>query len=244
MTEEQITASEEPVTRASSTETEPLSMLQWAPVETTHVGTSEFVLARYEDDWVVRVNQRVLMSNRMHDSEISLAEHGLERADEPRHILVGGLGLGYTLRAVLDIVPDDAMVTVAELVPDLVEWNRKYLGGLNDHPLEDPRAHVVVGDVFELLKRSPRTFDVILLDVDNGPQALAQAKNQRLYGDAGVRACAAALTQGGVLAVWSAGPNARYTRKLESFGFDVEVMRVDARTGSRAKHVLFLATRS
>jgi spermidine synthase len=183
------------------------------------------------------------MSNRMHDSEIALAEHAFDRADEPRHVLVGGLGLGYTLRAVLDIAADDASVTVAELVPELVEWNRQHLGPLNDHPLDDPRVHVAVGDVFDTLKRSRRTFDVILLDVDNGPQALAQEKNQRLYSDGGVRVCEAALTSGGVLGVWSAGPNARYERRLESFGFDVEVLRVAARTGSRAKHVLFLARR-
>jgi spermidine synthase len=222
---------------------EPYSMLQWATVESARVGGSEFVLARHGDDWVVRVDQRVLMSNRMHDSEIALAEHAIDRAEDPLNILVGGLGLGYTLRAVLDIVPEDAMVTVAELVPELVEWNRKHLGALNDHPLEDPRCNVVVGDVFDTLKRSPRAFDVILLDVDNGPQALAQAKNQRLYGDAGVRACHAALTPGGIVAVWSAGPNARYERKLESFAFDVEVLRVPARIGARAKHVLFLAKR-
>ena len=138
--------------------------------------------------------------------------------------------------------PEDATVTVAELVPELVEWNRKYLTELNDSPLEDPRCRVVVGDVFDVIRQSPRTFDVVMLDVDNGPQALAQAKNQRLYGDAGVRACRAALKPGGVLALWSSGPNARYRKRLESFGFEVEVMRVSARTGSRASHVIFLAS--
>ncbi len=215
-------------------------MLDWATVETARVGDSEFVLARHGNDWVVRVDQRILMSNRMHDSEIALAEHATSRCDDPGRILVGGLGLGYTLRAVLDIVGEDAVVTVAELVPELVDWNRRILGALNEHPLEDPRAHVVVGDVFDLIRKSPRTFDVILLDVDNGPQALAQAKNQRLYGDAGVRACLAALRPGGVLGVWSNGPNAKYAQRLERFGLDVEVLWVDARIGSRAQHVLFL----
>ncbi len=219
-------------------------MLQWATVESARIADgSEFVLARHGDDWVVRVGQRVLMSNRMHDSEEALAEHAVARADDPRTVLVGGLGLGYTLRSVLDCVSEEAEITVAELVPELVDWNRTHLGELTDHPLDDPRCSVVVGDVFDIIKRSPRTFDVIILDVDNGPQALAQAKNQRLYGDAGVRACHAALRPNGVVGVLSAGTNARYARRLERCAFDVEVLRVPARIGARARHVVFLARR-
>ncbi len=213
-------------------------MLRWDAVERARIADgSEFVLARRGDDWVVRVGSRILMSNRMHDSEIALAEHGIARAGEARAVLVGGLGLGYTLRAVLDRVAGDAEVTVAELVPELAEWNRKHLGHFAGHPLDDARCRLVVGDVFELLKRSPGAYDVILLDVDNGPQALAQAKNQRLYGDPGVRACRAALRPNGALAVWSAGPNARFARKLESFGFDVEVLRIARRRDYRITEV-------
>jgi spermidine synthase len=198
---------------------EPYTMLKWEAFETARVGNSEFVLARHGDDWVVRVDQRILMSTRVHQSEISLAEHAIEQADEPRHVLVGGLGLGYTLRATLDLLPDDALVTVAELVPELVDWNRTHLAHLNDHALEDPRCEVVVGDVYDLISRKTRTFDVILLDVDNGPRALSQAKNQRLYSDGGTRACWKALTAGGVLGVWSAGPNEKYLARLRRFGF-------------------------
>lgn len=218
-------------------------MLKWATFETARVGNSEFVLARHGDDWVVRVDQRVLMSNRVHQSEIALAEHAIELPEDPRHILVGGLGLGYTLRAALDEAPDDAVVTVAELVPELVDWNRKHLYHLNDSALDDPRCQVFVGDVYELISRNARTFDVILLDVDNGPRALSQAKNQRLYSDAGTRACWKALTPGGVLGVWSASPNAKYAARLKRFGFRPEVRRVPARTGGRASHVLFLGTK-
>lgn len=219
-------------------------MLKWETIERARVGDgSEFVLARHGDDWVVRVDDRVLMTNRVHDSEISLAEEAFDRVDEPAHVLVGGLGLGYTLRAVLDLIAEDAAVTVAELVPELVEWNRKYVGGLNDHPLDDRRCRVAVGDVFDLIKRSPRTFDAILLDVDNGPRALAQAKNQRIYGDGGVQACLDALAPGGILAVWSGNDNARYAQRLRRFADDVEVLHVAARTGSRGKHVIFLARR-
>lgn len=205
-------------------------------------GGMEFVLARQDEDWVVRVGGRTLMSSRMHDSEEALAEEALDRADNPRSVLVGGLGLGFTLRAVLDRVSSHVKVTVGELVPQLVEWNRTYLAELNEHALEDPRCAVVIGDVFETIKRPPAKFDVILLDVDNGPVALSHAQNQRLYSETGVRVCRDALNPGGVLAVWSAGPSARFERRLEGAGFDHEVLRVAARQGSRARHVLFLAT--
>ena len=179
-------------------------MLKWTTVETARVGKSEFVLARRGDEWVVRVDQHVLMSNRVHQSEIALAERALERVTAPRRVLIGGLGLGYTLRATLDLLPASAHVTVAELVPALVTWNRKLLQHLNDSALDDPRCEVVVGAAFDVLSRAKQAFDVILLDVDNGPEALSQAENQRLYGDAGTRACWNALTPGGVLCVWSA----------------------------------------
>jgi spermidine synthase len=218
-------------------------MLKWDTVESARVGNDEFVLARHGDDWVVRVDQRMLMSSRLYQSEIALAEHALERADAPQRVLVGGLGLGYTLRATLDLLPEDAHVTVAELVPELVDWNRRLLHHLNDNVLDDPRCEVVVGDAFDLIARSKRTFDVILLDVDNGPRALSQVKNQRLYSDGGTRACWNALTPGGVLAVWSAGPNAKYSARLARFGFRTETLRVPARTGGRAAHVLFLGTK-
>jgi len=216
-------------------------MLESKTIDTAHIydGT-EFELARHDEEWIVRVQGRVLMSSRMHDSEEALAEHAIERCDDPHAVLVGGLGLGFTLRAVLDRVDADAKVTVAELVPELVGWNRTHLGPLHDHALDDPRVEVVVGDVFDALKRGARSYDVILLDVDNGPVALSSAKNQRLYSEHGVRACYRALRPNGVLAVWSSGPNARFERRMQAAGFDVEVLRVAARKGSRARHVLFV----
>jgi spermidine synthase len=218
-------------------------MLESETIDTALVGNDEFVLARHDDDWVVRVNSRTLMSSRMHASEEALAEHALELFDEPRAVLVGGLGLGFTLRAVLDRVASDAVVTVAELVPELVGWNRAQLAELNDRALEDPRCDVVVGDVFETIKRARAAFDVILLDVDNGPIALSHASNQRLYSEYGLRACHQSLRSAGVLAVWSSGPNARFERRLAAAGFDVTVMRVAVRPGARARHVLFLGVR-
>lgn len=204
---------------------------------------TEFVLARRDDEWVVRAGGMLLMSSRMHHSEEELAALALTRVTQPRSVLVGGLGLGYTLRAVLDRTDEQTRVTIAELVPAVVEWNRTHVRALAGNPLVDPRANVVVGDVFETIARSQRAFDVILLDVDNGPVGLSQARNQRLYGYRGVRSCLAALRPGGVLAVWSAGSNARFERRLVEAGFEVEVVRPLARKGSRMRHVVFLAKR-
>ncbi len=206
-------------------------------------GGSEFVLARHDREWIVRVDGRTLMSSRVHDSEESLAEEALARHEEPRTVLVGGLGLGFTLRAVLDEVGTHTRVVVAELVAELVAWNRTHLAHLHEHALDDPRVEVVVGDVFETIKAAAGKFDVILLDVDNGPVALSSEKNQRLYSEHGVRACHRALAPGGVLAVWSAAENPRFTRRLELAGFAVDVLRVAARQGSRARHVIFMGER-
>jgi spermidine synthase len=220
-------------------------MLDWATVERTRIADgTEFVLGHHGGDWVIRVGLQILMSNRMHASEESLAEIALAKRPGARTVLVGGLGLGYTARAVLDRVPADAKVIVSELVPELVDWNHRYLGVLAGRPLADRRCQVVVGDVFDEMARSPSFYDAILLDVDNGPRKLTQAKNQRLYGDGGVRACLAALKPGGVLAVWSSGPNARYQRKLEKHAAEVEVRSVPARTGSKLLHWVLLGRRA
>jgi spermidine synthase len=219
-------------------------MLESETIATATVGTDEFVLARHDQDWIVRVNSRTLMSSRMHASEEALAEMALDLYQEPRAVLVGGLGLGFTLRAVLDRVASDAEVTVAELVPELVGWNREHLAELHDHALADSRCRIVIGDVLETIRNSRSAFDVILLDVDNGPVALSNARNQRLYSEQGLRACRACLRPEGVLAVWSSGPNARFERRFAAAGFDVEVKHTPARPGSRAKHVLFLGVRT
>jgi spermidine synthase len=182
----------------------------------------------------------VLMCSRAHESEEALAEHGLARSNAPTRVLVGGLGLGFTLRAVLDRVSAETKVSVAELVPQLVEWNREHVGGLAGHPLKDSRSEVIVGDVLDVMKRSTAAFDVILLDVDNGPVALSNASNQRLYSRRGVGTCHEALRPGGVLAVWSASPSARFERIMSGAGFEVEVLRVPAFKTGRASHVLFL----
>jgi spermidine synthase len=208
---------------------------------------TELVLARRgtkNSEWVVRAAGRVLMSSRVHGSEETLAEYALERVKEPRTVLVGGLGLGFTLRAALDRLPADSRVTVAELVPELAEWNRRHVGDLARRPLDDPRCKLRIGDVFDAICASSSAIDLLLLDVDNGPSALAHAKNNRLYSETGVRACWAALRPGGVLALWSAGHDTRYADILGRAGFEVEVKTVATRPGSGARDVLFLATKS
>ncbi len=204
---------------------------------------AELVLARRGGEWVVRAGGRVLVTSRAHGSEEALAVLALERVERPTAILLGGLGLGFTLRAALDRIPATARVVVAELVPALVRWNRGPLADLAGRPLDDARVRLQVGDVRARIAEARAAYDAILLDVDNGPSALAHPANEALYGDGGVRACAAALRAGGVLGVWSAGRDARYRARLERAGLEAEEIAVPAR-GSGAggtRHVVFVA---
>jgi spermidine synthase len=190
-------------------------------------------------------NGRSLMSSRMHGSEQALAAFAFRpmRAVEPQ-VLVGGLGMGFTLRATLDLLNADATVVVAELVPAVVAWNRGPLGPLAGHPLRDPRVRVETGDVAETLQSSPGRFDAVLLDVDNGPDAFTATANARLYRDQGLAAARDALTPGGVLAVWSAWEDRRFEQRLRYAGFVVEVERVRGRLRKGGpKHTIFIGRR-
>ena len=193
---------------------------------------------------VVRVDNVPLMSSRVHGSEEALAEVGCaELRERPRaRVLVGGLGMGFTLRAVLDALGADAEVVVAELLPTIVEWNRGPLGPLAGAPLDDTRATLFVGDVAAVLRAAPRAFDAILLDVDNGPEAFTVASNAWLYGRAGLAVLRRALRPGGRLVVWSAVESAPFTRALRAAGLAVEVRPVRARGAVRkgARHWLFV----
>jgi spermidine synthase len=188
-------------------------------------------------------NGKSLMSSRMHGSEQALAALALRRMEVPDAcVLVGGLGMGFTLRATLDLLPQDATVVVAELVPAVVEWNRGALGTLAGHPLRDPRVRVEMGDVADTLQSSSESFDAVLLDVDNGPDAFTAATNARLYNDAGLAAARAALKPGGVLAVWSAWEDRRFEQRLRYAGFVVHLERVRGRLKKGGpKHTIFLA---
>ena len=204
----------------------------------------ELILYRRGGEFMIRVDGRELMSSRTHGSEDVLAElacAGLKDLEAPR-VLVGGLGLGFTLRAALDVLPSAARVVVAEIVPAVVEWNRGPVGPLAGRPLEDHRVAVVVKDVGAVLRRTKERFDAILLDVDNGPAALTRKGNHGLYVETGLVATRAALRPGGVLAVWSAAPDDVFVRRLERARFAVSTHVVPARgIGGGPKHTVFLA---
>jgi spermidine synthase len=160
-------------------------------------------------------------------------------------VLIGGLGLGYTLRATLDRIGPDARAIVAEISPELVAWNRGPIAHLAGRPLDDPRTRIQTGDVVARIAEATGAFDAILLDVDNSPSSMVLAGNDRLYGPRGVRACAAALSSGGVLAVWSAGPDAPYLERLELAGLQARAVTVPARGigAGGARHVVFLGVK-
>jgi spermidine synthase len=222
----------------------------WQTVDRARVeGGTELVLARRGEEWVVRNDGRVLMSSRQHGSEDALATMALAALRRPggaRTVLVGGLGLGYTLRATLDRIGPDARAGVAEICPELVEWNRGPVGQLAGRPLDDPRTRLQVGDVAARIAEARGAFDAILLDVDNSPSSMVLAGNDRLYGGRGVRACVDALSTGGVLAVWSAGPDDAYLERLEQAGLEARAVTVPARGpgAGGARHVLFLGVKS
>lgn len=186
-----------------------------------------------------------LMSTRMHGSEDQLAELGCRHIAGRGNVrvLVGGLGLGFTLAAALRQVGADAEVVVAELVPGVVRWNRELLGGFAGHPLADPRVQVRETDVAKLLRGGRAQYDAILLDVDNGPGGLVQAGNEWIYAASGLGHIHAALRAGGVVAVWSAGPDRRFTGRLRAGGFQVEEIGVRAHGNKGARHLIWLARR-
>ena len=200
-------------------------------------------LTRQGDEYVILVNGKTLMSSRMHGSEEALAAIACRRArtlEQPR-VLVGGLGMGFTLRATLDLLPPGATVRVVELVPAVVEWNRGPLGAIAGHPLNDRRVRVEVGDVGFTLRANPGGFDAILLDVDNGPSAFTTPANEGLYDNGGVAASYAALRPGGALAVWSAWEDRKFEQRLRFHGFVAQVDRVRARLKKGgARHTIFL----
>lgn len=222
-------------------------MKPWELLGETHAPDGTVLtLTRHGHELVILADGKPLMSSRMHGSEEALATlgcRGLRGRERPR-VLVGGLGMGFTLRATLDVVPDDATVVVAELVPAVVDWNRGPLAPLAQQPLADRRVRVEVGDVADIMQTTPGGFDAILLDVDNGPAAFTASGNSRLYDNAGVAAARTALLDGGVLAVWSAWDDRKFEQRLRHAGFRVQVERVRARLGKGGpRHTIFLGHR-
>ena len=223
-------------------------MIPWELLDTAPIpgnGGQLQLLRRGREFSIQIAGGGVLMSSRVHDSEEALAQEACSRvADRPRpRVLIGGLGMGFTLAAALRHLGPGAEVLVAELVPAVVAWNRGILGALAGHPLGDPRAAVREGDVAATLTAERSAYDVILLDVDNGPEGLTSRDNGWLYGREGLMAAHAALRPAGILAVWSAGPDRRFTDHLRQAGFRVHQSRVRAHAGKGERHNLWLAER-
>jgi spermidine synthase len=222
-------------------------MIPWEFLGSAQIPNSggELQLSQRGEEYSIRVANAELMNSRAHGSEEELARLSCQKiADRTKpQVLIGGLGLGFTTAAALQHLPESAEITVAELVPGLVEWNRNIFGHLAGEPLKDQRVEVRVGDVAKLLKKSQRRFDAILLDVDNGPEGLTQPENEWLYGSAGLATAKSALKSGGILAVWSVAPDPLFTRRLQKSDFQVEEVRPRARTGRKgARHCVWLAS--
>ena len=222
-------------------------MTPWTRLDTAETpdGT-RLELMRRGNDFSIRANGQLLMNSRVHGSEEVLAERGIAAlGNRPRpHVLVGGLGCGYTLAAALSRLGAGARVSVAEIVPAVVRWNREILGELTGKPLEDPRVHVLEKDICDVFRAPEEPFDVILLDVDNGPRAVARRSNGWLYTPPGLAAMFGALAPSGVLALWSAGPEPGFSGRLRAAGFAVSLERASSLPGRRGpQHWIWLASK-
>ena len=221
-------------------------MIPWVLLDIARVSSDEEELRLYQRgrEFSIRVGSHELMNSRAHGSEEALGELACARiADRPRpRVLIGGLGMGYTLKAALRGLSAQGQVIVAELIPAVVAWNRGPLGNLAGYPLRDGRVIVREDDIANILRAEQRAYDAILLDVDNGPKGLTRNGNDWLYGQAGLSAAFVALRPGGVLAVWSAGPDQAFSQRLRKTGFEVEEVRARAR-GARggARHTIWIA---
>lgn len=222
-------------------------MIPWVLLGKAAVpGGGEMRLMRRGEEFSIRLGVKELMNSRLSGSEEALAELVCERLrgrPAPR-LLIGGLGLGFTLRAALAALGPDAQVEVAELVPEVVQWAQTEMAAIFAGSLQDPRVRVEVADVARLIGAGSARYDAILLDVDNGPEGMTRAANDRLYDPRGLAAARAALRPGGALAVWSSGPDRRFTQRLRDAGFATEEVSVRAR-GARggARHVIWIAVR-
>jgi spermidine synthase len=202
-------------------------------------------LYRRGEHYSIWVGGHLLMNSRVHGSERALAELTLDALGErPRaRVLVGGLGFGYTLAAALARLEASASALVAEVSSAVIRWNRELLGTLNGGALDDERVGVFEGDICELVRSRTETFDAILLDVDNGPRAVARTSNGYLYSPEGLAALRASLRPNGVLAVWSAGPEVSFSERLRASGFDVVLHRVQSHAArTRERHFVWVAT--
>lgn len=220
-------------------------MIPWKEIDRAEVpgNQGEVILLARDTEFSIRTAGTELMNSRIHGSEDALAELALAELERKSdwQVLVGGLGMGYTLAAALKQSGPDAQILVAELIPAVVEWNRQHLGHLAGNPLNDPRTRVAQEDVAITIRHKKRAWDAILLDVDNGPAGLTRKENDRLYGKSGLKACFEGLKPGGVLAVWSCGVDEAFTRRLKLAGFKTQMVSVRARkSGKGSTHTIWI----
>jgi len=220
-------------------------MRPWELLDSTTVpgeGT-ELRLYRRGEEFSIKAGYTELMNSRVHGSEDALAELACQRLHDKNNarVLIGGLGMGFTAAAALQQLGARASVTVAELVPSVIQWNKEYLSALAGHPLNDPRITIHEGDVGELIRENKNCYDSILLDVDNGPEGLSRKENDSLYSPGGLKAALVALRRGGIFGVWSISPDQRFFKKLQQAGFEVEEIRARARgKHGGGKHMIWL----
>ena len=221
-------------------------MIPWEHLASAKLpdGSRELRLKRRGGEFSIMLGANELMNSRLSGSEEALARLACDRIAGRRkpRVLIGGLGMGFTLRAALAVLAADARIDVAELLPEVIDWARGPMAEVLAGCLDDPRVTIRFADVGGLIADAASTYDVILLDVDNGPEGLTVAANDRLYGHAGLAAARRALTTGGVLAVWSQGPDSGFTRRLRDAGLAVEEVKTRAGRGRGARHVIWLAT--
>ena len=225
-----------------------LRMIPWLQIDTTPVPGAEVELRlmRRGDEFSMMLGQNELMNSRLSGSEAALATLACKRIELVRrpHLLIGGLGMGFTLRAALAVLGSDARIVVAELVPAVIAWARGPMAGIFGDSLSDPRASIREADVVDVVRSHRSAFDAILLDVDNGPEALIRKANDALYDLKGLKAIHRALRPRGVLAIWSSGPNAAFSKRLRDAGFDVTEVAIRATAKrSGARHVIWFAAR-
>jgi spermidine synthase len=223
-------------------------MIPWLQVDTARVPGAdvELRLMRRGAEFSMMLGQNELMNSRLSGSEEALATLACSRIEavECPHVLIGGLGMGFTLRAALAVLGTDARITVAELVPAVIAWARGPMADIFADSLDDPRASILSADVVEVIRSHASAFDAILLDVDNGPEGLIRKANDALYNPKGLKAIRRALRRGGVLAVWSSGPNPLFSKRLRDAGFDVDEVAVRATAKRRgARHAIWFATK-
>lgn len=208
--------------------------------ETVSPDGTRLELVEHDGEYIIKADDLPLMSTRMHYSEVELARLVCNKLKSGAKVMIGGLGLGYTLRSTLDLIPKDATAVQVELVPEVIEWNRGPLAPFADHPLDDKRTELVQDDVSKVIKKARNEYDSIMLDVDNGPTPLVQERNSWLYTDSGLQAIRKALKNGGRVAIWSADDEPRFVSRMKRNGFRAEKHQIATHKGKGGiRHVIF-----